>query len=144
MEQEKLNNGCLYLYKKGPPEEVLTVDVIKDIYKTEVIIREDPVSSRSYINSHLKLTPFSPLKIDPLQEKIQGLHHGFMMEEKGDDFYGGVGNYQVFKGKGKIYKGHCRELGISKNTVKRALRANKPPHYQRPPRDNPQLVKLKE
>jgi len=68
----------------------------------------------------------------------------FMMEEKGDDFYGGVGNYQVFKGKGKIYKGHCRELGISKNTVKRALRANKPPHYQRPPRDNPQLVKLKE
>ena len=68
MEQEKLNNGCLY--KKGPPEEVLTVDVIKDIYKTEVIIREDPISSRSYINSHLKLTPFSPLKIDPLQEKI--------------------------------------------------------------------------
>jgi len=58
MEQEKLNNGCLYLYKKGPPEEVLTVDVIKDIYKTEVIIREDPISSRPYINSHLKLTPF--------------------------------------------------------------------------------------
>jgi len=68
----------------------------------------------------------------------------FMMEEKGDDFYGGVGNYQVFKGSGKIYKGHCRELGISKNTAKRALRTKKPPHYQRPPRDNPQLVKLKE
>jgi len=41
----------------------------------------------------------------------------FMMEEKGDDFYGGVGNYQVFKGSGKIYKGHC--------SGRRALRANK-------------------
>ena len=30
-----------------------------------------------------------------------------MMEEKGDDFYGDMGNYQVFKGSGKIYKGHC-------------------------------------
>jgi len=39
-----LNNGCLY--KKGPPEEILTVDVIKDVYKTKAIIREDPISSR--------------------------------------------------------------------------------------------------
>ena len=42
-----LNNGCLY--KKGPPEEILTVDVIKDVYKTKAIIREDPISSRPHI-----------------------------------------------------------------------------------------------
>jgi len=39
--------GCLY--KKGPPEEILTVDVIKNVYKTKAIIKEDPISSRPHI-----------------------------------------------------------------------------------------------
>jgi len=51
---------------------------------------------------------------------------------------------RYLRAQGRSIKGIARELGISKNTVKRALKANKPPHYQRPPRDNPQLVKLKE
>jgi len=51
---------------------------------------------------------------------------------------------RYLRAQGRSIKGIARELGISKNTVKRALRANKPPHSQRPPRDNPQLVKLKE
>ncbi|CAD7779809.1 MAG: hypothetical protein KIIPBIDF_01572 [Candidatus Methanoperedenaceae archaeon GB50] len=44
---------------------------------------------------------------------------------------------RYLRAQGKSIKGIARELGISKNTVKRALKANKPPHYQRPPRDNP-------
>ena len=51
------------------------------------------------LNSHLKLTPS--------KKRYRSSIMDFMMEEKGDDFYGGVGNYQVFKGSRKIYKGHC-------------------------------------
>ncbi|KPJ63661.1 MAG: hypothetical protein AMJ45_07140 [Syntrophobacter sp. DG_60] len=42
-----LNNGRLY--KRGLPEEILTAENIEDVYKTKVIIKEDPISSRPYI-----------------------------------------------------------------------------------------------
>lgn len=42
-----LNNGRLY--KRGSPEEILTAENIEDVYKTKVIIKEDPISSRPYI-----------------------------------------------------------------------------------------------
>jgi transposase len=34
----------------------------------------------------------------------------------------------------------CRQLGISRTAVRRALRSDEPPHYQRPARPNPQLA----
>jgi len=52
------------------------------------------------INSHLKLPPFSHLILTPSKKRYRSSIMDFMMEEKGDAFYGGVGNYQVFKGKG--------------------------------------------
>jgi transposase len=35
----------------------------------------------------------------------------------------------------------CRQLGVSRTTVRHALRSDEPPHYQRPPRPNPQLAR---
>jgi transposase len=34
----------------------------------------------------------------------------------------------------------CRELGVSRNTVRQALRGESPPKYQRLPKPNPALV----
>src|SRR5919199_4168485 len=34
----------------------------------------------------------------------------------------------------------CRELGVSRNTVRQALRSQSPPKYERPPRPNPKLA----
>src|SRR5689334_121335 len=34
----------------------------------------------------------------------------------------------------------CRELGVSRNTVRQALRSAGPPKYERPPRPNPKLA----
>ena len=49
------------------------------------------------INSHLKLTPFSHLKLTPSKKKYRSSIMDSMMEEKGDDFYGGVGNQDHVK-----------------------------------------------
>lgn len=46
--------------------------------------------------------------------------------------------YLFAQGKGK--RTIARELGISRNTVRRALARAEPPKYQRPPRPNPQLA----
>jgi len=51
---------------------------------------------------------------------------------------------RYLKAEERFIKGIAQGLGICKNTVNRALRANKPPYYQRPLTDNRQLVKLKE
>src|SRR5215470_12578665 len=34
----------------------------------------------------------------------------------------------------------CRELGVSRNTVRQALRGESPPKYERPPKPNPALA----
>ena len=34
----------------------------------------------------------------------------------------------------------CRELGVSRNTVRQALRGESPPKYERPPRPNLKLA----
>ena len=36
-------------------------------------------------------------------------------------------------------RGICRELGVARKTVRRALRGGGPPKYERPPRPNPAL-----
>jgi transposase len=41
---------------------------------------------------------------------------------------------------GKSIKAIAAELGVARNTVRRAVRREGPPQYQRPPRPNPQLV----
>jgi len=41
-----LNNG--YLYKMGPPEEILTAEIIEHVYQTKVIIEKN-ISPRPYI-----------------------------------------------------------------------------------------------
>jgi len=38
-----------------------------------------------------------PIKIDPSKKRYKP-PSDFMIEKKGNDFYGGVGNYQIFKG----------------------------------------------
>jgi len=50
--------------------------------------------------------------------------------------------YLYAQGKGK--KAIARELGISRNTVRRALARGGPPRYQRPPRPNQQLAAFRE
>lgn len=50
--------------------------------------------------------------------------------------------YLHAQGKGK--KTIARELGIARNTVRRALARPGPPRYQRPPRPNQQLAPFKE
>src|SRR3972149_11410274 len=40
---------------------------------------------------------------------------------------------------GKSVRAIARELSIARNTVRAALRSEKPPHYERPKRTNPQL-----
>ena len=34
----------------------------------------------------------------------------------------------------------CRELGVSRNTVRQALRGDRPPKYERPAKPNPKLA----
>ena len=34
----------------------------------------------------------------------------------------------------------CRELGVSRNTVRQALRSESAPKYERPPKANPKLA----
>ncbi len=40
----------------------------------------------------------------------------------------------------KSIRAICKELGVTRKVVRRALRAEQPPHYQRPKRANPQLA----
>ncbi len=42
-----LNNGLIH--KQGRPEDVLTYRIIEEVYKTEVVIKESPVTSTPYI-----------------------------------------------------------------------------------------------
>ncbi|MDD2889804.1 MAG: ABC transporter ATP-binding protein [bacterium] len=42
-----LNKGCLY--KTGLPEEVLTGEIIEDVYNTKVLVKENPISSKPYV-----------------------------------------------------------------------------------------------
>ena len=42
-----LNNGRLH--RSGAPDEVLTYETIEEVYKTKVVVRESPVSSRPHI-----------------------------------------------------------------------------------------------
>ncbi len=42
-----LDNG--YIYKTGSPQEVLTYHIIEEVYKTVVIVGNNPVSSKPYI-----------------------------------------------------------------------------------------------
>jgi len=42
-----LNNGLLY--KVGSPGEVLTYQIIEEVYKTVVVVRENPISSKPYV-----------------------------------------------------------------------------------------------
>ncbi|OIN97210.1 hypothetical protein AUJ66_04055 [Candidatus Desantisbacteria bacterium CG1_02_38_46] len=42
-----INKGKLY--KIGPPEEVLTYQIIEEVYKTTVVVRQNPVSFRPHI-----------------------------------------------------------------------------------------------
>lgn len=37
------------IHKQGPPQEVLTYQTVEEVYKTVVVIKEDPISSRPYI-----------------------------------------------------------------------------------------------
>lgn len=42
-----LNNGRIH--KIGPPEEVLTYQTIEEVYKTIVIVKENPISKKPYV-----------------------------------------------------------------------------------------------
>lgn len=42
-----LHNGSVH--KVGPPHEVLTYQIIEEVYKTIVVVKENPVSSKPYI-----------------------------------------------------------------------------------------------
>jgi len=42
-----LNNGTLH--KCGSPSEVLTYQIIEEVYKTIVVVRENPISSKPYV-----------------------------------------------------------------------------------------------
>jgi iron complex transport system ATP-binding protein len=42
-----LDNGCVR--KEGTPEEVLTYDTIESVYKTVVVVRKNPISSKPYV-----------------------------------------------------------------------------------------------
>ena len=42
-----LNNGAIY--KAGVPAEVLTYQVIEDVYRTCVVVKDNPVSKRPYV-----------------------------------------------------------------------------------------------
>lgn len=42
-----INNG--QLHKIGPPQEVLTYQIIEEVYKTIVIVKENPVSKKPYV-----------------------------------------------------------------------------------------------
>lgn len=38
------NNG--FIYKDGPPQNVLTYEIIEEVYKTVVLVKENPISSK--------------------------------------------------------------------------------------------------
>ncbi|MDP2754419.1 MAG: ABC transporter ATP-binding protein [Nitrospirota bacterium] len=42
-----LNNG--FIYKAGPPQKVLTYEIIEEVYKTVVVVGDNPISSKPYI-----------------------------------------------------------------------------------------------
>ncbi|MBI4650050.1 ABC transporter ATP-binding protein [Candidatus Desantisbacteria bacterium] len=42
-----LNNGSMY--KNGSPEEVLTYSIIEEVYRTTVIVKENPLSLKPYV-----------------------------------------------------------------------------------------------
>lgn len=42
-----LNNG--FIHKVGSPKEVLTYQIIEEVYKTVVVVRENPISSKPYV-----------------------------------------------------------------------------------------------
>jgi len=42
-----LNRGMLY--RAGPPEEVLQYSIIEEVYKTPVIVKENPLSSKPFV-----------------------------------------------------------------------------------------------
>ena len=42
-----LDNGSVR--KEGPPEEVLTYEIIESVYKTVVVVRKNPISSKPYV-----------------------------------------------------------------------------------------------
>lgn len=42
-----LNNG--FIHKAGPPQEVLTYKIIEEVYKTVVVVGENPISSKPYV-----------------------------------------------------------------------------------------------
>ena len=42
-----LHNG--FIHKEGSPQEVLTYQTIEEVYKTVVVVKEDPISSKPYI-----------------------------------------------------------------------------------------------
>ena len=91
----------------------------------------------------LKTDPYSVLKRTPL-----GI--SFAKEEPGKGEEGGMIEMEAWttirylhaQGKGK--KTIARELGISRNTVRRALGRGGPPRYERSPRPNQQLAPLGE
>ncbi|NWF51758.1 MAG: ABC transporter ATP-binding protein [Nitrospirae bacterium] len=41
------NNG--FIYKAGPPQKVLTYEIIEEVYKTVVLVKENPISSKPYV-----------------------------------------------------------------------------------------------
>lgn len=47
---------------------------------------------------------------------------------------------RYLQAQGRPIRAICRELGVSRKAVRRALRGDGPPRYERPPRPNPQLV----
>jgi len=42
-----MNNGCIY--KTGLPVEVLTYQIIEEVYKTVVVVKENPVSAKPHV-----------------------------------------------------------------------------------------------
>lgn len=42
-----MNNGCIY--KTGLPVEVLTYQIIEEVYKTVVVVKENPISAKPHV-----------------------------------------------------------------------------------------------